>query len=136
MKPALDETHEPSLESWVDAANGHPEFPIQNLPLGVLSPGEAERPRGGAAIGDRILDLSRAAQSGLLTGEAQTAATLASDAELNACMALPSAARRALRRQLSALLASNSTARDTVAAWLWPAASCRMHLPARIGDYT
>jgi fumarylacetoacetase len=52
----IDRTHDPKLESWLASANGHAEFPIQNLPLGVFSPGDAG-PRIGAAIGDRILDL-------------------------------------------------------------------------------
>ena len=136
MKPVIDETHDPALESWVDSANGHRDFPIQNLPLGVFSPGSAELPRGGVAIGDSILDLSRAAESGLLSGEAEMAAALASGGELNACLALSSGARRALRRQISALLARGSPSRETVAAWLWPAADCRMRLPAQIGDFT
>ena len=46
----LDHTHDPKLESWVVAANGHPDFPIQNLPLGIFSPG-GDAPRGGVAIG-------------------------------------------------------------------------------------
>ena len=33
-----DRTHDPKLGSWVASANGHPDFPIQNLPLGVFSP--------------------------------------------------------------------------------------------------
>ena len=35
----IDETHDPARTSWVESANGHPEFPIQNLPLGVFSVG-------------------------------------------------------------------------------------------------
>lgn len=54
--PDLDHTHDPGLRSWVQSANGHPDFPIQNLPLGVFSP-LAGAPRGGVAIGDMILDL-------------------------------------------------------------------------------
>ena len=46
----LDHTHDPKLESWVVSANGHPDFPIQNLPLGIFSPG-GDAPRGGVAIG-------------------------------------------------------------------------------------
>ena len=34
----LDETHDPRRTSWVTSANGHADFPIQNLPLGVFSP--------------------------------------------------------------------------------------------------
>ena len=47
----LDQTHHPQLKSWVDSANGHPDFPVQNLPMGVFSVGNHE-PRIGVAIGD------------------------------------------------------------------------------------
>jgi hypothetical protein len=33
--PTLDETHAPTLESWVGSAAGHADLPIQNLPFGV-----------------------------------------------------------------------------------------------------
>src|SRR5688500_20277614 len=52
----LDETHDPARQSWVESANGHADFPIQNLPFGVFSVGTGE-PRIGTAIGDMILDL-------------------------------------------------------------------------------
>ena len=45
---ALDETHDPKRKSWVASAEGHPDFPIQNLPLGIFSPPNGE-PRGGVA---------------------------------------------------------------------------------------
>ncbi|HEY0418067.1 MAG TPA: fumarylacetoacetase, partial [Acetobacteraceae bacterium] len=68
-----DATHDPRLRSWVESANGHPDFPIQNLPLGVFRrPGE--RPRGGVAIGDMVLDLAAALEQGLFTGLAAAAA--------------------------------------------------------------
>lgn len=54
--PALDETHAPDLSSWVASAEGHADFPIQNLPLGVFSREDGAR-RGGVAIGDEILTL-------------------------------------------------------------------------------
>jgi fumarylacetoacetase len=59
MESALSATHDARLQSWVASANGHPEFPIQNLPLGVFGQGDGER-RGGVAIGDEILDLGAA----------------------------------------------------------------------------
>lgn len=129
----LDQTHDASLMSWVACANGHPHFPIQNLPLGVFSRGDA--PRGGMAIGDRILDLKALAASGLLTGEAQAAAELASADSLNALLGAPADLRRALRVQVSALL-SDEGQRAGVEPLLHPAADCQLHLPARIGDYT
>ena len=126
---AIDHTHDPTLESWIDSANGHPDFPIQDLPLGIFSaPGGEHRP--GVAIGDRILDLGGA---GALLPEA--AARASSGNTLNAAMALPVSDRVALRRRLSDLL-SNAAHRPTVEPMLYPAADCTLHLPAAIGDYT
>jgi fumarylacetoacetase len=130
----LDETHDPALTSWVASANGHPDFPIQNLPLGIFSP-PGGKPRGGVAIGDMILDLSMAAASDLM-GDAKDVATAASASTLNVLLGLPSEQRRDLRRRLSALVSSGSPHRVEVETWLHPAADCALHLPARIGDYT
>ena len=65
MTIAIDETHDPELQSWVSSANGHPDFPIQNLPLGVFSVG-SKGARIGVAIGDSVLDLRAVAKAGLL----------------------------------------------------------------------
>ncbi len=129
----LDETHDPTLRSWVESANGHADFPIQNLPLGVFSAGGVKR--GGVAIGDQILDLLALAESGLLDGEAHDAALAGSGHSLNPLLAGGSGPRRALRRRISALLSDNSL-REAVGWMLHPAADCQMLLPARIGDYT
>ncbi|OYW85358.1 MAG: fumarylacetoacetase, partial [Sphingobium sp. 32-64-5] len=110
-------------------ANGHSDFPIQNLPLGVFSVG-GDAPRIGTAIGDYVLDLK--ATAGLFP--ADIAAAL-SEPVLNDLFALPATARRALRQRLSDLL-SDEAHRSAVTPHLFPAAECRMHLPARIGDYT
>ena len=61
-----DETHDINRRSWVTTANGHPEFPIQNLPLGVFSPPGAAK-RAGVAIGDEIVDLNALSDAGLLS---------------------------------------------------------------------
>ena len=134
MSALIDETHDPERTSWVASANGHEDFPIQNLPLGVFSP-KAGGPRGGIAIGDCILDLSLAAQSNLLEG-VRSAADAGCGRTLNGLLSQPATARRALRRRLFALLTSDAPDRAEVAAWLYPAADCTMHLPAHIGDYT
>jgi fumarylacetoacetase len=131
----IDETHDPAHKSWVESANGHAEFPIQNLPFGIFSPA-GQAPRGGVAIGDQILDLEKAANSDLLTGEAKAAAAAAAGPTLNALLALPATARRALRRRLSALLAQGAPEAAEVAGWLHAADACVLHLPAAIGDYT
>lgn len=130
----LDETHDPARVSWVESANGHPDFPIQNLPHGVFSrPGEA--PLGGVAIGDLILDMASATAAGLFDGDTLNAAQAASGDTLNPWLALSPADRRGLRRRLSFLL-SDATETKAVRPHLIASSEVRLHLPARIGDYT
>jgi len=115
-----DDTHDPSRRSWVASANGHPDFPIQNLPLGLFTPPGGGAPRAGIAIGDAILELE---------GEAP-------DGTLNVLLGQGEAARRALRARLCAALTQGSPEQARLAPLLHQAADCTLHLPARIGDYT
>jgi fumarylacetoacetase len=135
----IDETHDPNRRSWVASANGHPEFPIQNLPLGIFRPAGDGR-RGGVAIGDEILDLGAALDAGLFDGVAAEAAEAAAGAVLNPVMGLGSDARVALRRRVSTILdagASNAAKFAEFAPKLLHSASrCMFELPAEIGDYT
>ena len=134
-----DVTHDARRQSWVASANGHTEFPLQNLPLGIFTqPGESRR-RGGVAIGDEILDLGAALEAGLLAGEARRAAEAGAKDALNELMALGASPRQALRARLFELLAADGADRKKAEAargLLLPAAGCAVHLPARIGDYT
>ncbi|MGH7038355.1 MAG: fumarylacetoacetase [Stellaceae bacterium] len=141
----LDETHDPRRQSWVASANGHAEFPIQNLPFGVFAPpgggpSTGGGARGGVAIGDRIFDLQAALVAGLLSGEARRAAEAAAGPTLNPLMALGADPRAALRRRVSALLAADGAERAKVEGiagrLLHEAAACTMHLPAQVGAYT
>src|SRR5690242_10607988 len=104
----IDATHDAARRSWVDRANGHPDFPIQNLPFVVFSP-PGQGPRGGVAIGEEILDLAKAAS--LLSGPAADAAAAASGALLNPLFALGAGPRVALRAGLSHML--DAVQRDT-----------------------
>ncbi|MEJ0046590.1 MAG: fumarylacetoacetase [Rhodospirillales bacterium] len=131
----LDSTHDPALQSWVTNANNHPDFPIQNLPLGVFAPLNGER-RAGVAIGDHILDLAACAVHGLLAGDALRAAQAAQGGTLNALLALGARPRRALRLALVGILARGSAAEPQAEALLHDAGACTLHLPALIGDYT
>ena len=74
-----DATHDPARLSWVASANGHAEFPIQNLPFGVFSIA-GDRPRGGVAIGDAVFDIGAALELGLFSGTARDAAEAAAGA--------------------------------------------------------
>ena len=91
---SLNETHDPSLASWVVSANDtDTDFPIQNLPLAVFRRrGRSEAFRGGVAIGEHIVDLAAAVERGVFSGEAARAAQAAARDSLNAFIALgPSA---------------------------------------------
>ncbi|MFG1347383.1 fumarylacetoacetase [Xanthobacter autotrophicus DSM 431] len=135
----IDATHDPARTSWVASANGHSDFPIQNLPFGIFSPKDGA-PRGGVAIGEEILDLGVALKLGLFEGEAQDAAAAASGPRLNAFFALGAGPRQALRARLAEVLDASGAERAAVeakaGALLHRAADCTAHLPAAIGDYT
>src|SRR5438477_1072370 len=139
-----DETHDKARQSWVASANGHSEFPLQNLPFGVFSPPGRTAPdaarRGGVAIGYMIFDLRAAHDAGLFSGEAATAADAASGGTLNPLMALGAGPRRALRQQVFALLDGNGAGRAKAEPLadklLHRASDCWLHLSAAIGNFT
>ena len=125
--------------SWIASANGHSDFPLQNLPLGVFSV-QGSAPRSGVAIGEHIFDLEAALAAGLFEGPAKVAVEASLGGALNAYFALGKSARVALRERLLELLSEGSTLRGKIEAQgakLLPLASdCELHLPAKIGDYT
>ena len=121
--------------SWVKHANGHRDFPLQNLPLGIFSrPGEALR--CGVAIGDAILDLEAVLAAGLFEGQAKAAVEATRGGALNAFFALGRTARVALRERLLVLLGEHSEHQAALNAALHPASECQLHMPAKVGDYT
>jgi fumarylacetoacetase len=137
---AIDGTHDPARQSWVESANdAAADFPIQNLPLGVFvrrSGGDVV-PRVGAAIGDRVLDLRGAAESGLLPGLAAPALAALRGWTLNGYLALAPEDRRAVRRAVASFLdAANAAQRRQGLGHLWPLVDVDLLVPAAIGDYT
>tara|TARA_R110000851_G_scaffold333550_1_gene516145 strand:+ start:177724 stop:179004 length:1281 start_codon:yes stop_codon:yes gene_type:complete len=128
---------QPQWRSWVESANT-PEthFPIQNLPYGIFSPGENEKPRVGVAIGDFVLDLSVLEAEGLLKCDEK----VFNQTALNDFIAQGQAAWRNVRATVAQLLHdSDSVLRDNAALrerCLVPLANVQMHLPVRIPGYT
>lgn len=126
-------------KSWVGSANDHPDFPIQNLPLGIFSR-SGQKPRGGVAIGDSILDLQAALEAGLFSGDAAVAAEAASGEQLNNFFALGASSRKSLRTALLHLLDEHSDQQAAMQALgealLAPMSRCELYLPAQVGDYT
>jgi fumarylacetoacetase len=134
----LNETHDPSLKSWVESANtAHTDFPIQNLPFGRFRRAGSEQPwRIGVAIGDQVLDLKLASQAGAWNADVKASLSGLALGDLNGFMALAAAARSELRAALSRALRSDSEYQSALQAALVPQSSAQMAVPCAIGDYT
>jgi len=130
-QPEIDHTHDAAATSWVDSANGHPDFPVQNLPFGIFSRGDGA-PRVGVAIGDLILDVADAVEFGMLRNPGVQAIW---STNLNRLLGLPRAERLELRHRLFELL-TDPHHQSAVTPFLNEARAGEMHLPAAIGDYT
>ena len=132
----MNQTHDPGLTSWVESAEGHPDFPIQNLPFGVFRRDRSDASRIGVAIGDQILDLSASAEA-LRTADGILAAAC-QEPSLNRLMSLGRPYWSDLRAQISALLASGSPLYQSQLAKriLVPMTDAELLVPARIGDYS
>ena len=136
--PALNETHDVNLTSWVESANGgQSDFPIQNLPFAVFRrAGSDENFRGGVAIGDQIVDLGAVAGSGLFSDDAASGAQACSGPELNAFMGMGKNVWSALRLALSRALRAGAAEEAQLKAMLVAQADAEYKLPCHIGDYT
>ena len=119
----LDETHDPRLKSWVGSANKPGcDFPIQNLPFGIFKrKNSSEKPRGGVAIGDQILDLA--------------ALKIRTGPTLNGLAAMGRPAWRKLRQELSAALSTKSGEKK-LARHLMPIKRATLCVPVAAGNYT
>jgi len=137
----VNETHDPSLTSWIESANApDTDFPIQNLPFGVFSrKGDAER-RVGVAIGDQIVDVGESLSANLWTGKARDVARWCDRPNLNELMAAPRNSLSEFRARLSELLSGTqgdtSVINPLPPGALVPMAEAEMFLPSQIGDYT
>ena len=136
--PKLNETHDPSLQSWVISANDpESDFPIQNLPFAVFRHLDGnEAFRGGVAIGDQILDLAALHRLGPFEGTAARALEACTKTTLNQFMSMGRVAWSALRLNLSRALRSDSPLSDRAATCLVPQKEAGYAVPAHIGDYT
>lgn len=133
----LNETHDPALRSWVSSANGHSDFPIQNLPYASFrKQGERQSFCTGVAIGDKILDLQQLYDKQLMDADVSSVLALAAQPKLNAFMALPEKSHHLIRLMLSRALRDNSPFAAKIADCLVPQADVEFQVPCHIGDYT
>lgn len=134
----LNETHDPSLTSWVASANDPAsEFPIQNLPYAAFRRGGSTDPfRVGVAIGNQILSAGALVSSAYLSDAAAPAAAACHEPTLNRLMQCGAGAWRALRLALSRALREHSGERRSLEASLIPMDQAEFAVPAHIGDFT
>lgn len=133
----LNETHDPSLKSWVSAANdGVSDFPIQNLPFAIFRRKGSDDFRGGVAIGDQIVDLLLFRKACVLPADIQRLVVAAAKSELNEFMAMGPKAWSSLRLFLSRALREGSELENSLRACLVSQADVEYQLPCKITDYT
>lgn len=137
-KPLLNETHEPSLTSWVESANNNEtDFPIQNLPFAVFRvKGTEQAFRGGVAIGDQIIDMLALKNAQLFTGDVQLAIESCAKEQLNDFMGMGKTTWSALRAALSTALRKGSELEAGLTNCLVAQSDAEFALPCTIGDYT
>jgi len=138
MTLPVNQTHDPTLASWVESANRpDSDFPIQNLPFGVFRRTKSDEPfRGGVAIGDQILDLTALLSRTLFDDAAHHALAACREPALNRFMSMGQAVQSHLRACLSSVLRSGCEHASLIAADLVPQADAEYDVPARIGDFT
>ena len=140
MRP-IDATHDLKLRTWVPGAQGHAEFPIQNLPFGRFRPKGADfPPLPGVAIGDQIVNLTEAADAGLLPGAAAEALDMWDAEGMAAFLELGPETWGLLRQGVSELLREGTEegneAKEMADDLLTPMSQAEIVLPTVIGDYT
>ncbi|MEX2596962.1 MAG: fumarylacetoacetase [Salibacteraceae bacterium] len=129
-------SNNPRRESWVEVPEGS-DFPIQNLPFGILSKDGGPK-KVGVAIGNYALDVSALFDYGYLDLQTYTHDHFETDS-LNPLLGLGKEKVRALRERISHLLSTetdelkNNTKRDV---FLVKTEKLDMHMPVTIGDYT
>lgn len=125
MSIQLNATHDPARRSWVENANSPgSDFPIQNLPFGLFKT-DGRAPRGGVALGDQIIDLSRLIDRLGDTARAAAGPTLAP------LIAQSPAALSVLRAALSDLYRADGPDRSLAQSALVPMDQAQLLLPIK-----
>jgi fumarylacetoacetase len=128
-----DRSHDPARTSWVESANGHPDFPVQNLPFARVKHGNT----AGAivvAIGDEALLIPAAIEAGLGKDLPPGALSVGLSA-LNVFAGRPPEEWRAVRLALSDAL-SDPAWQERLRPALVPQSSVEFLVPFQVYDYT
>ena len=130
-----------TMSSWVEVA-ADSDFPIQNLPWGVVSRAGSD-PFCATIIGEFVINLNALASAGHLPSLGAANVGVFGESSLNTFMGLGKAIWVGVRGDLTSLLsvdgANAAALRDDAAlraAVLCPVEECANLMPATIGDYT
>lgn len=135
-------TVDPSLQSWIEAANDKDaRFPIQLLPWGAFHrQGSLEEPRLGVPIGDRMLELRKIVEAGIMRGIDPTLGEALCASTLNPLLELGREAWTAARRAISEILRDDCPLLKESNRWrkraLVPMEQVALDLPVKVGNYT
>lgn len=129
-------SNNPSRKTWV-AIPENSDFPIQNLPFGILSKNGGIK-KVGVALGDYAIDLSALFDFGYLDLETYSHHHFEND-YLNELLSLGKDKVQALRERISYLFSTESDELRTdtkINQILFKVSELDMHMPFKIGDYT
>lgn len=138
----LDETHDPSLKSWLESANDPAtDFPLQNLPFGIgVIEGADMLPFPCVALGDQAVDLYALLEAGLLGGSDNDEESMEFEEFLGSPWTDPAAWTGVRSRLVELFSAGNTELKNDKKARtmaLRPMKSVRMLLPADpVPNYT
>ena len=136
IRPMQVDPNDPDLRSWVPGANASDgDFPIQNLPFGVVDGAVAVR------IGDYAIPLPALLEGGLFSSELSSDESLVGSVDapfLNFFAELPAGVRRQVRAEIAAMLVEGGDpgVRSKVEPLLVSLGGHAPELPFSVGDYT
>lgn len=122
------------MKSWLPIAEDS-DFSIYNIPFGIFKT-ISSTPRAASILGDHVIDLYALAKGGYLKDVLADSEVL-NQKTLNAFIALGKPVTNAVRQQIQVLFSEeNAAQKNSLSAYLVPAAEVEMLMPVHIPNYT
>jgi len=130
--------NDPLLSSWIEVPEGS-DFPIQNIPFGIIRP-KGQYPRPATRIGNTAIDLSSLCDAGYFDDLDLDDLSVFYTSVLNDFISLGKPVWQVVRQKLSGLFSVNNNElkddKETLKLALYPVDEVEMMLPVQVGDYT
>ena len=126
----------PELKTWLEVP-GNTDFPIQNIPFGIITPKGTNDGRTATRIGDSVIDLSKLAELGYFDQLGIDISVFYED-RLNAFIELGKEVTRAVRDRISDLFkqGSNEITDEDKSQIISNINDVDCLMPVHVGDYT